>query len=90
MDIMYPAPITVAALIVLFAVQAFGADLPAVGTRTIGNQVYLVDRLGNTVGRLRELSPGRWDVEDKLGNTVGRVETPPGSPPGQTRNRCSY
>ena len=79
---MYPAaPLGIAVLIMLIAVRAFSADLPAVGVQTIGNQHYLVDKNGMTVGRLRELSPGRWDVEDKRGMTVGTVQGAPGVPP---------
>ena len=73
--------IRAAIVFALVTFQALAADLPAVATRTIGNQHFLVDRNGNTVGRLRELSPGRWDIEDKSGMTVGTVQGTPGVPP---------
>ena len=69
------------AAVVIGAFRAIAADLPAVGTRTIGSQTYLVDRNGSTVGQLKELSPGNWHITDNRGMTVGRVQTPPGSPP---------
>ena len=64
------------AAVVIGAFRAIAADLPAVGTRTIGSQTYLVDRNGNTVGQRRELSPGNWHITDNRGMTVGRVQTP--------------
>ena len=92
MDIMHSTRLALSALVMLIAAQALAADLPAVGTRTIGNQPavgtrtignqhFLVDRNGATVGKLRELSPGRWDIEDKRGMTVGTVQGAPGVPP---------
>ncbi|KIL99550.1 hypothetical protein CCC_04066 [Paramagnetospirillum magnetotacticum MS-1] len=77
----YPSALAVAVLALLIAARVFGADLPAVGTRTIGNQHYLVDRNGNTVGQLKELSPGNWHVVDTRGMTVGTVTGSPGVPP---------
>jgi hypothetical protein len=74
-------PWTALLTLVLLATPAIAADLPAVGTRTIGSQTYLVDRNGSTVGQLKELSPGNWHITDNRGMTVGKVQTPPGSPP---------
>ncbi|RAU20064.1 hypothetical protein CU669_20370 [Paramagnetospirillum kuznetsovii] len=70
-----------AVLVLLIAARALAADLPAVGTRTIGNQHYLVDRNGTTVGQLKELSPGNWHILDSRGMTVGTVTGSPGVPP---------
>lgn len=53
----------------------------ATGVRQIGNQTYLVDKKGNTVGTVRELSPGNWHVMDARGATVRTIQVPKGCVP---------